>query len=95
MPITPACKINWNARPKCPKCGVAVVPTGKQQPYAIDSAGRVYCRQHGHIIEPAYKQQLKAYKDMRNAQKEIRDMLFSRHQLPTQNEMDQIRKEWQ
>lgn len=54
MPILPAHALTFSPPPRCPKCGVAIMPSRSDQLFAVDSVGRVYCREHASEIEPEF-----------------------------------------
>jgi len=39
---------------RCPKCNVGILPYGRSEPFAVDEAGRPYCRPHGAEADPTY-----------------------------------------
>ena len=61
MLIMLASALSFSPPPRCPKCGVGILPYGKNQPFAVDDEGRVYCREHGGEVEPDYPRRLEVY----------------------------------
>jgi hypothetical protein len=64
MPIKSASAINWASPPRCPICGVGILPSGRSQPFVVEG-DRVYCRDHGVTIEPTYPDKLREYEAWR------------------------------
>lgn len=54
MGILLASEITWTPPRRCPACGVGITAYGKSQPFAVDDAGRVYCRRHGETADATY-----------------------------------------
>lgn len=70
MTIKIAKEIMWDRLPICPtrSCGVRILPTGEHQPFAVDETGAIYCRSHGHLIDPEYDNILNEYEQSRKKQ---------------------------
>lgn len=64
MPIKPACEISFSPPPRCPVCGVGILPYGNNEPLVVQG-DQVYCREHGSQVEPDYPEQLRAYRRSR------------------------------
>jgi hypothetical protein len=61
MPIVAAEVLSFSPPPRCPKCSVGILPYGRGEPFAVDAEGRVYCRDHGDLVDPSYSQRREAY----------------------------------
>ncbi len=70
MAVVPAKKISWTPPPRCPACGEVVVACAQNMPLVQDEAGRVYCREHGHLAAPHYPEKLANYERWRAKQAE-------------------------
>ena len=69
MPIKPASEVSFSPPPRCPRCNAGVLPYGRREPLVVDEEGRVYCRDHGALIEPSYPDVLDAYREARMAKR--------------------------
>lgn len=66
MDIRRADEIDWKPAHHCPTCGVAVLPSGKGEPFVVNGVG-VYCRDHGAGAHPDYAVELAEYGRWREA----------------------------
>jgi hypothetical protein len=69
MPIKPAREVSFSPPPRCPVCGVGVLPYGNNEPLVVDADGRVYCHDHGGDVESSYPEKLEAYRTKRMARR--------------------------
>jgi hypothetical protein len=47
-------ELSFSPPPRCPTCGVGLLPYGRGEPFAVDSQRRPYCRTHGPRIDPDF-----------------------------------------
>jgi hypothetical protein len=63
MPIVAASEVNFSSAPRCPVCGVGVLPYGRHEPLVVDGDRRPYCRDHAATVEPGYPAVYATYKE--------------------------------
>ena len=56
MTIRLARDLSFSPPPRCPTCGVGLLPYSKDEPFVVDAEGRLYCREDGERVDPAYPQ---------------------------------------
>lgn len=67
MAIKQVIEIEWTLPPpRCPVCKRHITASGSGQPIAVDENGKIYCRDHGVLIEPDYPKELADYEDWRH-----------------------------
>jgi hypothetical protein len=63
MAIVLASEISWTPPPRCPVCSDGITASGRNQPFAVDGEGRVYCRRHGEQADPSYPARFAEYQE--------------------------------
>ncbi|HSO00086.1 MAG TPA: hypothetical protein VLS89_17455 [Candidatus Nanopelagicales bacterium] len=95
MAIRPAHQISWTPPPRCPVCGVGIAPSGRREPFVVDDADRVYCREHGGAVVSGYQALLDAYREeIRRARDEVSRYLAEDGAPPSPEEIAAIEAEW-
>ncbi|MFO0617233.1 MAG: hypothetical protein U0414_31845 [Polyangiaceae bacterium] len=59
--IKEARELTFSPAPRCPKCGVGIAASGRNEPFAINGSGEPMCRQHGETVDPEYPNVLREY----------------------------------
>ena len=67
--IRRADELSFSPPPRCPTCGVGLLPYGKAEPFAVDADGRPYCREHGVDIDAGYPRALGEYMTLARARR--------------------------
>ncbi len=65
MAIELAFRIDFSEGPKCPTCGVGILPYGRHEPFAVTEAGVPYCREHGPAQDGALEGRHAAWSEER------------------------------
>jgi len=94
MPIKPAQAIAWGDSPRCPVCGVGIVPYGRNQPMAVDEHGRPYCRVHAAIVAPDYEVVLADYRLAREKLQRLYAFVSEGQAEPTVSELREAAAPW-
>jgi hypothetical protein len=61
MAILLASELSFSTPVRCPRCGVGLLAYGKGEPFAVDAAGAVYCRNHGAEVDATYRERHAAW----------------------------------
>lgn len=65
MAIRLASELNLSPTLQCPLCKKAIIAAGRDEPFATDASGHVYCPEHGAMVEPGYLAAIAEFQDDR------------------------------